>query len=109
MRTLITNGTIVTDQASLRLANGNTFIGDLTIMAGWQVTPNFAFQGGYDLCDLPNTLPDGDVNADDVATFLVDDGINGQGGFAGLPVADDKLALSTADGDHGVYGLYAGL
>ena len=27
---------------------GPGFIGDLTLLAGWQVTPNFAIQAGYD-------------------------------------------------------------
>ena len=31
------------------------------------------------------------------------------GGLAGLPVADDQLALAAADGGHGVDGLDAGL
>jgi hypothetical protein len=28
---------------------GAGFLGDMTIMAGWQVTPNFSFQAGYDI------------------------------------------------------------
>ena len=40
---------------------------------------------------------------------LVDDGVDGDGRLAGLPVADDQLALSAADGDHRVDGLEAGL
>jgi hypothetical protein len=27
---------------------GDGFIGDLTLMAGWNITPNFALQVGYD-------------------------------------------------------------
>ena len=41
--------------------------------------------------------------------LLVDDGVDGDGGLAGLAVADDQLALAAADGDHGVDGLEAGL
>ncbi|MFM9058108.1 MAG: hypothetical protein ACKOSQ_03085 [Planctomycetaceae bacterium] len=28
---------------------GAGFLGDMTVMAGWQVTPNFSFQAGYDI------------------------------------------------------------
>src|SRR5690606_12577451 len=41
--------------------------------------------------------------------FLVDDGVNGQGGFTHLTVADDQFPLATTDGDHGVNGLVTGL
>jgi hypothetical protein len=40
---------------------------------------------------------------------LVDDGVDGDGGLPRLPVADDQLALATADRRHGVDGLDAGL
>ena len=30
--------------------------------------------------------------------LLVDDGVNGDGGLASLPVTDDQLTLATADG-----------
>ena len=54
-------------------------------------------------------LADGHVDADDVLALLVDDGVDGDGGLAGLAVADDELALAAADGDHGVDGLDARL
>src|SRR5262249_48066155 len=54
-------------------------------------------------------LTDGDVNADHVAALLVDDGVERQRRLAGLPVADDQLALAAADGDHRVDGLNARL
>ncbi len=54
-------------------------------------------------------LADRDVDADDVAALLIDDGIEGDGGLAGLAVANDQFALAAADGDHGVDGLDAGL
>ena len=62
-------------------------------------------------------LTDGDVDAADllfrIATLpgrpLVDDRVDGNGGFAGLAVADDQLPLTPADRDHGVDGLDAGL
>ena len=54
-------------------------------------------------------LAHGDVDADHVLTLLVDDRIHRDGGLAGLAVADDKLALPAADGDHRVHGQDAGL
>ncbi len=54
-------------------------------------------------------LADGDIDAKDVEALLVDDRIDSNGGLAGLPVADDQLTLSSADGDHGVDGFDARL
>ena len=54
-------------------------------------------------------LGDRDVDADDAGPLLVEDGVDGDGGLAGLPVADDQLALAAADGGHGVDRLDAGL
>ena len=54
-------------------------------------------------------LADGDVDADHVAAFLVDDRVDANGGLAGLAVADDQLALAATDGNHRVDGLEAGL
>jgi hypothetical protein len=39
-------GTISLSDAETRTAPG--FVGDLTLFAGWNITPNFAFQVGYD-------------------------------------------------------------
>ena len=64
---------------------------------------------GDHLGHLRLPLSDGDVNADQVLPFLVDDGVHHQGGLAGLPVADDQLALPASDRDHGVDRLDAGL
>jgi len=36
---------------------------------------------------------------------LIDDGIDGDGGFAGLAIADDQFALATANRHHRVNGL----
>ena len=47
-------------------------------------------------------LAHGHVNAHHVLTFLVEDGVDCDSGFAGLTVANDQLPLATADGDHGV-------
>ena len=54
-------------------------------------------------------LADGDIDADHVAALLIDDGVERDGGLAGLAVADDQLALAAADRNHGVDGLDAGL
>ena len=54
-------------------------------------------------------LADGDVEAVEPLPLLVDDGVDGDGGLAGLAVADDQLALAAADRHHGVDGLEAGL
>ena len=47
-------------------------------------------------------LTDGDVDADQVLSLLVDYRIDSESGFAGLAVADDQLALAAADGNEGV-------
>ena len=54
-------------------------------------------------------LADGHVDAHHVLAFLVEDGVQGNGGLAGLAVADDELPLAPADGEHGVDGQKAGL
>src|SRR6185503_13162276 len=42
------------------------------------------------------------VDADHALAALVDDGVDGHGGLAGLPVANDQFALSSADRHHPV-------
>ena len=54
-------------------------------------------------------LADGHVDADDVLALLIDDRVEGDGGLAGLAVADDQLALPAADGNHRVDALETGL
>ena len=54
-------------------------------------------------------LADGAVDGDDAAVLLVEHGGQGDGGLAGLAVADDELPLSPANGDHAVNGQDAGL
>ena len=44
-----------------------------------------------------------------LTALLVDDGVDGDGGLAGLAVADDQFALAAADRDQGVDGLEARL
>ncbi len=61
-----------------------------------------------DLRDGGALLPDGAVDADQVVLRGVDDGVERDGGLAGLAVADEELALAAADGDHRVDGLDAG-
>ena len=60
------------------------------------------------LRDGRTLLADGAVNANQVAALAVDDGIERDGGLAGLAVADDQLALSAADRNHRVDGLESG-
>ncbi len=66
------------------------------------------FQGLDDLGDGGALLADGDVDADEIAALVVDDGVKGDGGLAGLAVADEQFALAAADGNHGIDGLDAG-
>ena len=54
-------------------------------------------------------LADGDVHALNAGRLLIDDGVDGHGGLAGLAVTDDQFALTAADRHHGVDGLVAGL
>ena len=68
-----------------------------------------ALEHFHDAGDGGFLLPDRDVEAFHARAFLVDDRVEGDGGFAGLAVADDQLALAAADGDHAVDGLDAGL
>ncbi len=53
-------------------------------------------------------LSDGDVDADEVAIPVVDDGVDGDGRLAGPAIADDQLALAAADRDHRIDRLQAG-
>ena len=63
----------------------------------------------HDLGDGRLLLADGVVDADDAGVLLVQDGVERDGGLAGLAVADDELALAAADRHHAVDGLEAGL
>ena len=70
-----------------------------------------------DLGDGRALLTDGDIDAEEfcfvvragVDLLLVQDGVDGHGGLAGLAVADDQLALAAADRHQGVDDLEAGL
>ena len=52
------------------------------------------FQGSYYLSYFRRFLPNGDINADEIATFLADYGIQYNGRFPGRPVTDDKFTLT---------------
>ena len=62
----------------------------------------------HDLRNGRTLLTDGAVDADEVVLRRVDDGVERDGGLAGLAVADEQLALAAADGNHRVDGLDAG-
>ena len=68
-----------------------------------------ALEHGHGLGDGGELLADGHIDADDALALLIDDGVDGHGGLAGLPVTDDELALPAADGDQRVDGLDARL
>jgi hypothetical protein len=55
-------------------------------------------------CHLRALLADGDIDADQVFALLVDDRVQRESRFAGLPVADDQLALAAPDREHRVNG-----
>ena len=69
------------------------------------------------LGDGGSLLSDGDVDAVEllllvsglVEALLVDDGVDGDGGLAGLTITDDQLTLASADGHERVDGLDASL
>jgi len=61
----------------------------------------------HEIGDVGPLLPARDVDAKNVGVLLVEDGIEGDGRLARLPVADDELALAAADGDEGVDALEA--
>ena len=60
-------------------------------------------------CHGRTLLTDGNIDAQNVLALLVDDGIGGNDGLAGLAVTDDKLTLAAANRNHRVDGLNAGL
>src|SRR3954469_4870679 len=63
----------------------------------------------HDLRDRRLLLPDRVVDADDVLPLLVDDRVDRDGGLPRLAVADDQLALASADRHHRVDRLQPGL
>lgn len=67
------------------------------------------FQLAYHVGNSRSFLTDGNVDTGHVLTLLVDDGVDSDGGLAGLAVANDQFALTAADRNHGVDGLQASL
>ncbi len=75
------------------------------------------FERADDLGDGRALLPDRDIDAVEllalvaagVGFLLIDEGVERDGSLAGLAIADDQLALATADGDERVERLEAGL
>ena len=67
------------------------------------------FERPHDLRDRRLLLADRVVDADDAGVLLVEDRVDRDGGLAGLPVADDQLALAAADRHHRVDRLQARL
>ena len=64
----------------------------------------------YQGCYGRGLLTDGDIDTIDrlsllIEAFLVDDGINSDGGLAGLPVTDDQLTLAASDRNHRINSL----
>ena len=73
----------------------------------YAIAPNF-FERLHNLRNRRTLLANRAVDADEVVLRRVDDGVERDGGLAGLAVADEQLALSAADGNHRVDGLDAG-
>ncbi|MNS76903.1 hypothetical protein D3C72_1104610 [compost metagenome] len=67
------------------------------------------FQLAHHVGDRRSLLADCHVDAEDALALLVDDGVDSDGGLAGLAVANDQLTLATADRHHRVDRLQAGL
>ena len=63
----------------------------------------------HDLGHSSLLLPNGHIDAGDVLAALVQNRIDGDGGLAGLAVADDQLPLAAANGGKRVNGLNAGM
>ena len=66
-------------------------------------------QGGDRFRHGRRALADGAIDADDVLALLVEDGVDGDGGLARLPVAQDQFALAASDRDERVNDLQPGL
>src|SRR2546422_11650571 len=50
-------------------------------------------------------LANGAINTNEIVAFVVDNSIESDGSFSGLPIANYQLALAAADGNHAVDGL----
>src|SRR5437899_216971 len=67
------------------------------------------FQRCSDASDGRGVLADGDVDADEVLAFLVDDRVEQDGRLARESVSDDQLTLAATERDHRVNCLDSGL
>ena len=67
------------------------------------------FESTNDTGNVRSLLADSNVNADYVLAFLVKDGVNSNGSFAGAAVADNKFALATSDRNESVDTFNTGL
>ena len=70
----------------------------------------FFLQNLSDSGNCRRFLSDGNIDAEHrfaavVKFFLIDDGIDGNGGFTRLTVTDNQLALTSTNWNHGIYGL----
>jgi hypothetical protein len=73
-------------------------------------------EGLDELGDGGTLLTDGDIDTIELLAFvsaivpapLIEDGVNGDGGLAGLAVTDDELTLATTNGHHRVDRLEVG-
>ena len=54
-------------------------------------------------------MADAAVKADDTLVPLIEDGIQGNGGLAGLAVPQNEFPLAATDGNQGIHDLEAGL
>ena len=66
-------------------------------------------QVGDDLGDGGRTLADGAIDAQHILVALVQNGVDRDGGLAGLPVAEDQFALAAADRNERIDDDEAGL
>ena len=69
----------------------------------------FFAQVGDDLGDGGRTLADGAIDAQHILVALVQNGVDRDGGLAGLPVAEDQFALAAADRNERIDDDEAGL
>ena len=69
----------------------------------------FSRKAGDHLGHAGGALADGAIDAQHILTALVEYGVERDRGLAGLPVAEDQLALAAADRDERVDDLDAGL
>ena len=67
------------------------------------------FQLAHHVGDGGGLLANRNVDTLNAGIFLVDDGVDRDGGLTNLTVTDDQLTLATTDRDHGIDGFQTGL